>query len=68
MAVPNLSKKNKKALFEHMGLHSNNSSVQYASWAKYALKLDLTQQDCAELFMDGLHSGEIEIDFSQKTP
>ena len=65
MAVPILSKKHRKALFEHMGLHSNNNSIQYAAWAKYALKLDLTLQDCAELFMEGLHSNEIEIDFSQ---
>jgi hypothetical protein len=59
MATPILKRKDRKALFLHMNIHMENSSVQYAAWAKYALKIELSPQDCSELFMEGLHSEEL---------
>lgn len=47
---------------EHMGKHYSHSPKQYAVWAKYALKLELSQEECCELFMDGLHSDELVFD------
>ena len=67
MATPILSPKHRRALFRHMGIYSEHNSAQYSSWAKYALKIDLTQQECAELFMEGLHSQEIEIGGAETT-
>lgn len=59
MATPILKKRDKERLLEHMNLHMEHTALQYAAWAKYALKIELTQQDCAELFMEALHSKEL---------
>ena len=57
-----LPKHLRKRLMRHMGLHYDNHAWQYAAWAKHALKVELTTQDCSELFMEGLHSQEIDFE------
>lgn len=64
MELSDLTKKQRQALMRHMSLHVEHASWQYAAWAKYALKLEMTFQDCDELFMEGCRSQEICLNMS----
>ena len=56
-----LTKKQRKSLLAHMEAHLSDSALQYATWAKYALKIEITPSECAEIFMDGLGNQDIEV-------
>jgi hypothetical protein len=59
---PILTEKSLDALYAHMGRHVENSAAQYAAWAKYALKVEMSQKESSDLFLEGLQTGKINFD------
>ena len=58
---PTLTKKSLDALYAHMGRHVENSAAQYAAWARYALKVEISQKESSDLFLEGLQTGKINF-------
>lgn len=55
----NLTSKELSLIFHHMNLHLNHTSQQYASWALYALHIEVHPTVMEKLFMEGLHTDRV---------